>query len=337
MNICICGGGNLGHVISAYIAAKKGYDVSILTNHPNKWGRSIHLILPDGKELIGTLAGISNKPEDVLRNADLVIISLPGQYIQQELEKIKPFLKRNTVVGTVVSNTGFFFQAHTIMPDQPVFGFQRVPFISRIGEYGHKANLLGFKKKLHLCIENYEDKDSLKNELESLLDTPIDILNNYLEVSLSNSNPLLHSARLYTMWKNWKEGIVYPSQSLFYEEWTDEASEIYINMDNEFQALLKSLPVSEGSIPSVLKYYESTDAKSLTEKIRSIKAFQGIKSPMIEVQGGWIPDLNSRYFVEDFNFGAFFIKQIANENKISIPTIETVYNWYVNLRKMHNH
>lgn len=100
-----------------------------------------------------------------------------------------------------------------------------------------------------------------------------------------------------------------------------------IAMDSEFMSLVKSLGIRKEVIPSLLDYYESSDAESLTAKIKSINAFQRILSPMKEVSGGWIPDFNSRYFTEDFPFGLRFIKDIAEKQNISIPTINKVYNW----------
>ena len=74
-------------------------------------------------------------------------------------------------------------------------------------------------------------------------------------------------------------------------------------MDREFQQLLQVLPVREGSIPTILDYYESSDAASLTRKLRSIQAFKGILAPMKAVEGGFVPDFSSRYFTEDFPYG----------------------------------
>ena len=136
MNICICGGGNLGHVTSGYVASKKNFNVNVLTRHPERWSTSLEITLPDGKHSIGQLSKVTNKPSDVIPQSDIVIICLPGMYIRQELETIKPFLKKETAVGSIVSSTGFFFQAHEVIPQQTLFGFQRVPFISRITEYG---------------------------------------------------------------------------------------------------------------------------------------------------------------------------------------------------------
>ena len=155
------------------------------------------------------------------------------------------------------------------------------------------------------------------------LQTPIAHLSNYLEASLSNSNPLLHPARLYGMWHDWK-GETYKDQTLFYAQWDELSSEVYIAMDEEFQRLCKTVGVV---IPNVLDYYESTDASSLTRKLRSIAAFQTIKAPMIQTKEGWIPDFESRYFTEDFPYGLQIVKDLAVQKYIQTPTIDKVLMW----------
>lgn len=335
-NICICGGGNLGHVVAGFIASLNRYDVNILTNHPDKWNNNIEIITPNDKVLNGHINKISNEPKEVIPKTDIVIICLPGNYIREEIQRIRNYLKENTIVGTIVSNTGFFFQAHELLKDATLFGFQRVPFISRIVEYGKRAKLLGFKQSLNVCIENTAEVETLRKILQDMFQTPINLLNNFYEVSLSNSNPLLHPARLYTMWHNWNDTIVYPKQSLFYEQWTDEASQLLIDMDDEFQTLLTKLPVKKGSIPSILEYYESTDATSLTNKIRSIEAFKTILSPMIKTDKGFIPDFQSRYFTEDFEYGTLSIQQTAQQHKVSTPKIDMVCKWYIDFVKTRN-
>ena len=172
---------------------------------------------------------------------------------------------------------------------------------------------------------DFEGEENIRKELEQLFEKPVTLAESYYEVSLSNSNPLLHPSRLYTMWKDWRPGNVYPRNPQFYAEWTMEASELLIQMDDEFQKLLNVLGLKPGCIPTILDYYESTDAISLTQKLHDIKAFQGILSPMKEVWSGWIPDFTSRYFTEDFPYGMRFIVETANEENVKIPTIEEVY------------
>lgn len=326
MKICICGGGNLGHVCAGFLA-NRGHQVSILTTKPEQWNSEIKIVAPDGI-FTGQLSQISSRPEEVIPQAEMVLVCLPGYAIHNELETIKPSLSKETIVGSVVSSTGFFFEAFKVLPpDIHLFGFQRVPFISRVVDYGKKAELKGYKDMLHVAIENTSEKESIRAELETLFEKPVSIADSYYEVSLSNSNPLLHPARLYTMWKDWQPGIFYPRNPQFYAEWTVEASTLLLKMDDEFQYLLKVLGIKAGCIPSILDYYESTDAASLTQKLHDIRAFQGIPSPMKEIEGGWIPDFSSRYFTEDFPYGMRFIVETAHKHNVAIPTIEKIYLW----------
>ena len=336
MKICICGGGNLGHVVAGFIAAQRQHKVCLLTRRPEDWQQELCIETPDQGLLKGRLNGIYNDPKQAVADADIVLLCLPGFSIREVLLQIKDHLRPQTAVGSVVSSTGFFFGAMQLLPaGNPLFGFQRVPFISRIIEYGHRARLSGYKSELHLAVEHCEQPEPLRHCLEEMLRTPITLLGSFYEASLSNSNPLLHPARIYSMWKDWDEGITYPRIPLFYEEWTEEASHLYIAMDNELQRLLDTLPVRKGSIPTVLEYYESTDATTLTRKLQSIEAFKGILAPMKPADNGYVPDLQSRYFTEDFPYGLSIVDRLAQEHHIEAPTIRQICQWGEHIIKSH--
>ena len=330
-NICICGGGSLGHTIAGFVASQDNYNVSVLTRHPEKWCQSIDVIDLNNYHYHGELSCITDAPSIVVPNADVVLLCLPGFAIKDVLQQISPYLCASTFVGTVVSSTGFFFMAGEVLPfDIPVFGFQRVPFIARTKEYGKSASLLGYKPSLSVAIENTSDdkKRDLVTLLEQIFHVPVKLLNSHYEVSLTNSNPLLHTSRIYTLWKDWKPGVRYDRCPMFYADWTIEAAHYYIEMDREFQALLKLLPVAEGAIPNVLDYYESHDEQSLRDKLASIPAFKSLTAPMIgNDNDGYDPDFNSRYFTEDFPYGLSSIVKVARENNFSTPIIDEVYQW----------
>lgn len=331
--ITICGGGSLGHVVAGWLSARGHADVNILTGRPEKWHHAIDVDTPDGMLLNGQIAKISNNPEDVIPQSDVVLLCLPGFMISKQLQAIKSVLHPSTFVGSVFSSTGFFFEALKILgTKQPLWGFQRVPFISRVNEYGKSAHLLGYKDAHNIAIENVNEQQ--KSEFAALLtewfERPVKILKNYYEASLTNSNPLLHTSRLYTMFGGDNEGKVFDRMIYFYEEWTEAAADMYIKMDEEFFNLLKVLPVTEGYLPPVLEYYESYDANSLARKLSSIQGFKGITSPMKQVDGGWVPDFDSRYFTEDFPYGLKYIWNLAHEKGISCPNIDMVYEWGMN-------
>ena len=328
--ICLCGGGSLGHVIAAWLSAKGTAEVSILTGSPDRWNKEINVFLPESEVLTGHLTSVSGNPEEVISDADVVLFCYPGFMIASELERIKPFLKQDAYVGSVFSSTGFFFEALRILsPSQPLWGFQRVPFICRVQEYGSSARLLGYKPCYHIAVENVPDEQKRKfaDIISEWFERPVHLLKNYYEASLTNSNPLLHTSRLYTMFGRENEGRVYPRMINFYEDWTVEAADVLIKMDREFFELLKVLPVTEGYLPPILEYYESHDAQSLAAKLSSIAGFKGITSPMIQTEDGWIPDFKSRYFTEDFPYGLRYIWQLAHSHNISTPVIDEVYQW----------
>ena len=317
-------------MIAGWLSARNHATVNILTSRPQEWNHEITVDTPEGTALEGKITKISNLPKDVVPMADVVLLCLPGFLIKGELEKLKPHLSPKAFVGSVFSSTGFFFEAQKVLSDkQPLWGFQRVPFISRVEEYGKSANLLGYKNSHNIAVESVSDKEkvSFASLMQEWFERPVNLLKNYYEASLTNSNPLLHTSRLYTMFGGENEGKVYSRMQLFYEEWTEEAASLYIKMDEEFFRLLKVLPVTEGYLPTALDYYDSYDAKSLAEKLSSIKGFKGITSPMVKVDNGWVPDFSSRYFTEDFPYGLKYIWQLAHKEGISCPNIDKVYAW----------
>lgn len=320
----------MGHVVAGWLASRHHAVVNLLTNRPEKWAHEIIVDTPEKELLHAPLHVISANPAEVIPMSDVVLLCLPGFLIRSELQKLKPHLSPHTFVGCVFSSTGFFFEAHEVLrSNQPLWGFQRVPFISRVNMYGQSAHLLGYKQAHNVAIEHVSnsEKEAFAQMLSEWFERPINVLNNFYEASLTNSNPLLHTSRLYTLFGGAHEGKPFPRMIMFYEEWTTEAADLYIKMDEEFFQLLKVLPVSDHFLPTALHYYESHDAKSLAAKLSSIQSFKGITSPMKQTEEGWLPDFTSRYFTEDFPYGLKYIWKLAHEKGVSCPHIDKVYAW----------
>lgn len=328
MNICICGGGSLGHVCAGVLASHPDVSVRIHSRHPERWTNTLHIADPDGKTYVGHLAAVTADYREAVAGCQMVFLCLPGYAIASTLEAIAPHLSAGCSVGAIVGSTGFFFHAHRLLPaDTPLFAFQRTPFIARTDAYGQSAFLLGYKPAVELAAEHFPDVEAFRAQIEQLFVTPTRLANNFYEASLTNSNPILHTGRLFTMWADW-DGTPYDRCTLFYKEWTDAASECIIRMDEEFMRPLDHLPVDKSRIPTLLTYYESYDAPSLTRKIASIPAFQPIKAPMKQTpDGAWVPDFGSRYFTEDFPCGLRFIKELAEMHAVDTPLIDKVLSW----------
>lgn len=327
--VCICGGGGQCHAIAPWLSAQE-VTVNILTSRPERWSRDFSYLLPDLSRHSVQLGTISADPAQTVAGADVVIVTVPGYANAAELRRIRPYLKPGAFVGGVFSSNGFFFDAlRELGSEFPLWGFQRVPFIGKIKEYGTVGNIMAFKRDFQIAVENAASAqaEEFRSWVEKSFGQPTRLLGCHYEVSLSNSNPLLHPARIYTWLHRWDGAEPLKQNPLFYEEWPDDASEAYIALDADLHHLMRHLPMDPEALPYILDYYESTDPASLSRKLHSIDSFKGIRMPVREVEGGWLPDMTSRYFLEDFGCGLKNYRNLALQYGVDCPTIETIYRW----------
>jgi len=188
-NVCLCGGGSLSHVVAGWLA-REGYGVSVFTRSPERWDRNLTIHTPEGGFTV-PLKAVSADPAEVIADADVVLLTVPGYGNRDILTAIKPWLKKGCFVGGVFCSSGFFFEAMEMLPETvKLWGFQRVPFISRVDEYGHSAYLLGYRPEFRIAVERAveEDKEAFRLWVEKAFGSKTVLLNNYLEASITNSN-----------------------------------------------------------------------------------------------------------------------------------------------------
>lgn len=329
MKITIIGGGNIGTLMAAEAAAK-GHEVTMFTSRPGDWNKEIQ-IYNNAEELLrtGFLSGITDSLEEALEAADYVLVTLPAQLFSVFADKMLPLVNKGQKIGIIPGSGGAEFAfRHLIEKGCVLFGLQRVHSIARLRQYGKSVYELGRKPEMHIGAIPASDTADICRVMEEIFDMPCRALGNYLSVTLTPSNPILHTTRLYSMFKDYKTGDAYPEQILFYEEWTAGASEMLLACDAELQKLCRAIPLDLSSVVSLADYYESRTADAMTEKIRGIKAFKGLVSPMKKVNDAWIPDWNSRYFTADFPFGLKIMKDIAGIFHVETPNIDMVWDWY---------
>lgn len=325
--ITICGGGNLAHAQAAYLA-RKGYTVNIFTRRPEAWHKTLKMHCFDGDEREVKLGEVTADPI-IVAKSDIVIISLPRFSIPSVSEKILPWLTdRQLVVYAPGSPWLQTLEQDIQWKHKNVCALYKVPFICRTEKYGQEVSVLGSRDVNRVWFSS-EKLHVYMTLLESLFDTPLQLLSSSWPFILTNSNPLLHPSRLTVMFKDYKEGVYYDRNFLFYEEWTNESSERYIEADKELLRICEACPgmkVGVDIIP-VTEYYESPDAAALTRKINSIAAFKGIQSPMKQLESGWIPDFASRYFTEDVEWGTALICDYARKLGIETPVLDYYVTW----------
>lgn len=330
MNITIIGGGNIGTLMAAELA-HRGYSVTVYTSKAECWQNRIDVFDADGSFVLkGDIQCVTDDIKRATYCADLFFITVPAQAFSTAVQELLPYVVEGQYIGIVPGSGGAEFAFKPLIEKGCVlFGLQRVHSIARLKERGKSVYMLGRKKRLEVGSIPCGRSEEIAEMLGRMFHMECEALSNYLPVTLTPSNPILHTTRLYTMFKNYGRGKVYGRNYLFYEEWSDEASEMLIACDAELQALCDRIPLDLSSVKSLCEHYESDTPHDMTVKIRGIDAFKGLPSPMkCEGEHKWIPDFESRYFTTDFPYGIKVIKEFCDLFAVENKNISKVWNWY---------
>lgn len=335
VNICVVGGGNIGSLLLGDFGSK-GESVSarLYTPKPSKWSNKIEVCNKDGEvKYVSNLDLVSNNPSDVIADADIIISTLPSHVFPKVLKDIEPFIKTGAMIGVMPgSGGGEFFCKDLVKKGCIFFGFQRVHGIARMKEQGKSVLDLGRKKELFISAMPSEKTEDVCAIMEELLKVKCNRVPNYLSVTLTPSNPILHTTRVYTMFYDYKGGMYWDRMIKFYEEWTDEASQMLIYCDAELQMICNKITgLDLTGVKSLKENYNAGTVDMMTKNISTNEPYQGINSPMLETMKGFIPDLNSRYFWEDYPYGLCIIKGFADIVGVEVPNIDKVLMWFEKL------
>lgn len=334
MVIGICGGGNIAHSLIGLLGSDPSNEVRLLTRKPNEWQKQIRVINREGDDIVGEISLVSDDASQIIPECELIILALPSQAREDVIKQIAPFVSEGTWIGSFpgMGNFELICHKHLSLKEKNIriFASQRVPCIARVSEYGKEVVMTSKKDSMAVATLNPALAKEISDLLSPLLDMQIIPLNNFLEVTLSTSNPILHPARMYALFKDMKADDVWEVNPTFYESWNLESSEILIKMDEEVHNLLEKIPFDLSGIKPLLEHYDSTNALELTQKLISIQAFKGLLSPMKKTENAYIIDLESRYFIEDISYGLILIKDIAHLFLINTPTIDEVIYWAQN-------
>ena len=333
MKITIVGGGNIGTQFAVH-SAYKGHEVTIFSSKPERFGKVLTCVDAQGKETLrGQIRGATADPAQAFGDADVVFVTVPADCMASYAAQIVPYAKPGMKIG-LIPGTGGGECAFGACREKGavIFGLQRVPAVARLAEYGKTVCSTGYRGLLHAAALPKKETATCCALLESIFDIPCAALPDYLNLTLTPSNPILHTTRLRTLYQDYAPGVVYKRIPLFYQEWSDESSQLLIVCDAEVQTLcgvMKEFDLS--GVRSLKEHYESDTVEKMTHKISHIPAFQGLTSPQKAVEGGFVPDLESRYFTADFSYGLAILVQVAQMAGVSAPNMEKTLQWYKDL------
>lgn len=334
MNITIVGGGNIGTQFAVH-CSEMLHHVMVFSSKPERFHSHISIVDENGTLIHqGVIAGASSDPETTFSNVDLIFVTVPAECMSSVAKKIYPYVKAGMMIGLIPGTGGGECAFRGCLEKGAIiFGLQRVPGVARLVEYGKSVCVTGYREKLHVAALPYKDTEKARQIVSDIFNMPCEALPNYLNLTLTPSNPILHTTRLKTIFDNYRPGVSYDSIPLFYEEWTDMSSQLLLDCDDEVQQICRKLNQFDlAGVKSLRIHYESQTIQQITQKISSIKSFRGLTTPSVKKDGRYIPDLHSRYFVSDFSFGLSILVQIADFVGVDAVNLKETLEWYQTIK-----
>ena len=328
-NIAVIGGGNIGTQF-ACVCAAKGYRVSVLSSKPELYSGTLEVVDEYEKVTTGKLYKVSADMGEAIEGCHVIFVTLPAFMLRQTADRMLPYIKADMNICVLPGTGGAEFAfRECIKAGATLFGLQRVPSVARLEQYGRRVRCEGLRNELCLASIPVSKAEELAAFMSDLWGIPCVALPNYLSVTLTPSNPILHTTRLRTLFADYEEGKVYDRNPLFYGEWSDASSELLIACDGELQEMLGLMDKMDlSNVRSLKIHYESDTVEAMTKKLSGIKSLHNLLSPMKKVEGGWVPDFHSRYFTADFPYGLAIIEELAGVLGYDAPNIRDTMDWY---------
>lgn len=334
MKIVIVGAGNMGMTMLSTITLSRKHTVVLYTEKPAGCFSPLFFRNVE-KEITCEVDGfvVDSNTEAVFSDADLVFCTYPAFLRPQFVDKVAPFLKCGAMLGFVPGYGGIEYRCKPLIEKGViVFALQRTPYVARSevsSQEGTVASVLSSKKMLFVGAIPAKQTETVTGIVEQLLEIPATPIRNYLAITLTPSNPLLHITGIYNVFGHAEPDHVYPEQLYLYTEWTDETSDILFRYDAEVQEICRRLaPMDLSEVVSLPIYYESDTPAKMTRKLKSIKAFEVVKVPLKPCEGGYVMNLDSRMFREDFPFGVCILKAFALMTASETPVIDMMLEFY---------
>ncbi|PAA14720.1 NAD/NADP-dependent octopine/nopaline dehydrogenase family protein [Pseudomonas fragi] len=357
LKVAICGGGRTGHLNAILFKQLPNVQVSMLTSNLELIEQHVRhtpmqALLPDGSTLDARLDRVTTDARTAVEDADIVIITVPAHARPQTLQAIAPHLSSNkpVCVGAIPGFCGFDWLAEATLADRPnlvIWGMKDVPHTAFGLTPGRSIKMGGGKSRLYAATharESQESRQRLQEMLTVLYGRCVTMLDNYLEITLTPGNPIMHSSVIYGLigpFGQWHRKI-FPQRMCWWTECPELGAYFLERMDQESQDLCavisQRMGIDLSSVKSlkqeIIEAYgeQIRDQSSMLSILRTNRAYNHILAPMVPADGnraGYVIERESRAFNEDVAYGLVLLAEMAKRFELKVPHIEEVLQWSV--------
>jgi len=355
LRVTVCGAGRTGHLSAVLFGQRPDVRVSLLTGNPDVVAHhgagEISAHLPDGSTLTARPDQVTMDPACAVADADTVIITVPAHVRSQVLHAIAPHLPvdKPVSVGAIPGFCGFDWLAAAMLSARPnavIWGMKDVPHTAFDLEPGVSVRVGGAKQQLHVGVHAREPasaRQRVRAQLAMLYDAPVALLDDYLEITLTPGNPIMHSSVLYGLigpygqWHNrpfaaplcwWTDC---PELGAYFLERCDEENQALCN------AVQQRLGVDLSSVKplrqEIVEAYgaQIRDSRTMLSVLRTNQAYDAIQAPLIahDAGGGYVIDRTSRAFQEDVAYGLALLVEMTRRLTVKAPHLKEIFDWTV--------
>lgn len=346
--ITLCGGGNGVHAL-APIALAKGREVNIWAPFEDEAERlstrarssgGIEAIF-DHQRIKRMPHTISKRAEDVIPEADVIVMITPAFAHQKMLNEIEPSIKKKATIVVMPTRSGLEYQYHLYSFRERqihLLGFQSLPWACRIEEYGERVRIFGVKKSQSVAVLGEGFDEGFLEELGEMIGMDLSLMEGFLSLTLGNVGQLIHPGIMYGIIKKYAHReFFYDEIPLFYQGVDASTAKLLEAMSSEILMIRDSIlqkSSGEFTLNDVISleewlhrsYGESIlDPGSLESSFTTNKVYQGLKAPVVEKREGvYVLDKNTRYLREDVPFGLLVSKGIGVLCGLETPVIDKV-------------
>lgn len=356
LNVVVCGGGRTGHLAAVLFSRLPGVHVTLYTNNPAVVENYQHddgltAILPDGVRCVARLDAVTTNAETACRDADVVIVTVPAHVRPQLLERIAPCLPSHkpVYVGAIPGFCGFDWLAAKTFAARDnvvIWGMKDVPHIASDLRPGVSIRMGGAKSALYAATHSRESQPAraaLLAHLTRLYEAPVELLGDYLEITLTPGNPIMHSSVLYGLigpYGQWHE-TTFPQSLCWWNDCPELGAYFLERSDEENQLLCKVLEerlnIDLSSVKplkqEIVEAYEEQirDSRTMLSVLRTNQAYDAIALPLVHEASrhGYVIDREHRVFHEDVAFGLSLLVEMGRRLNVRLPHIEEVFQWNV--------
>jgi hypothetical protein len=353
--LTICGGGNGGHALAVVASQNFDGDVHWLVSADDKADQlRAAMVAEGGLRSTGAIVAraerlrtISADPEQVIPQADVVIVVVPAFAHAPVLEQIAPHLKATALLGCLPARGGFEFDVRRLISgiepagSRRVFALQTLPWSTRVVTPGAVVNFGAIKAKVLLASLPGRDAAELAAEVGALLDLEVVPTSGFLNMTLGNPGQFIHPGLMYGIFKSWRaeDECTEDEIPFFYARVSEEMGDFVQELSLEAIGVAREIERQTGgtfdlsgvnSVHDWLKmsYPTQTEDTSTVASCFRTGPLQVRRAPMRATgRGTFVPQFGYRYLSEDVPYGLVVTRALAQLLGCATPAIDAVLRW----------